>query len=162
MAGDAGDETEGRTDSQSGAVVLVVEDDLDAAAALRIVLEGDGYRVLHACSAEEGLQAAREQRPDLILLDVMMPSGTEGFHLVWELRRDPDPRWRELPIIVLSAIHRTMRVRLHPDQGNGVYQPGEFLPVQGFLDKPVSFARLLDTIRGALAAQREQRDTQAS
>jgi len=131
--------------------ILMVEDDADTAESLRVVLEGEGYQVSHASSAPAGLAAARAGRPDLILLDVMMPSGTEGFHFVWDLRRDADEAVKKTPIIVLTAIHQTTKLRFYPDESE---EAGEYLPVQGFLDKPVDSARLLEEVGRALGGAR--------
>jgi CheY-like chemotaxis protein len=130
--------------------ILIVEDDPDAAEADRILLEGEGYSTTSAMDARSAFERVRSDDPDLILLDVMMPDGTEGFHFVWGLRRDADPRCRAIPIIVLSAIHQTTPLRFYPDQSDSHYQPYEYLPVQAFLDKPASSERLLAEIAAAL------------
>jgi two-component system alkaline phosphatase synthesis response regulator PhoP len=135
----------------AGKKVLVVEDDPDAAEALQIVLEDEGCTVARAADAQDGLAKASSEKPDVILLDIMMPSGTEGFHFVWNLRKDTDEQVRQIPIIVLTAIHATTRLRLYPDQSDGVYGPGEFLPVQGFLDKPASSEQLKAKIEEVLS-----------
>ncbi len=145
------------------ATILVVEDDEDAVEPARILLEDEGYRVIAATSRDDGLEAVRREKPDLVLLDVMMPSGTEGFHFVWELRRDSDAERRDIPIIVLTAIHRSSPLRFCPDRDDGDYQPYEYLPVQGFLDKPASSERILSEVERALKArdasgQRESQD----
>lgn len=131
--------------------ILIVEDDPDAADATRIVLEDEGYRVASAPNAGTALKQIHSDRPDLVLLDVMMPAGTEGFHFVWDLRRDSDPSCRTIPIIVLSAIHQTTRLRLYPDQSDSVYEPYEYLPVQGFLDKPASSEDIVAEVARVLA-----------
>ena len=106
-----------------GKKVLVVEDDPDAVETLRIVLEDGGYSVSSARNAAEGLEKVHADRPDIILLDIMMPEGTEGFHLVWELRKDEDEACRNIPIIVLTAIHDRSWVKFYPDQTDPVYKP---------------------------------------
>jgi CheY-like chemotaxis protein len=139
----------------SGAArILVVDDDRDIVAAIRVVLEGNGYQVAAAHDAASGLAAIEADRPDLVLLDVMMPQGTEGFHLVWKLRQKSEPYFQRLPIIMLTAIHSQTKLRFYPDTSDGTYSPGEYLPVQGFLDKPVSPDRLLARVAGALALAR--------
>jgi len=130
--------------------ILIVEDDQDQADAIRIMLEVEGYDTLHALDAPKGLAMVREAHPDLILLDVMMPTGTEGFHFVWDLRKDPDPQVKDVPIIVMTAIHEKTKLRFYPDQPDPTYQPGEFLPVQAFLDKPVQSEALLREIKQVL------------
>lgn len=132
--------------------ILVVEDDVDAADAVKTILESEGYQVTTAESAEKAWDAVRAQSPDAILLDVMMPSGTEGFHFVWDLRNADDEKLREVPIIILSAIHEGTSLRFYPTQSDGTYAPGEYLPVQAFLDKPVEPSKLLTEVARILKA----------
>jgi len=63
--------------------ILVVEDDFDAADAVRTILESEGYQVATADSAAKAWEAIHATRPHLLLLDVMMPTRTEGFQFVW-------------------------------------------------------------------------------
>lgn len=135
--------------------LLVVDDDPDITQALSIVLESKGYQVTTAESAEAAMQKVHEMPPDLILLDIMMPNATEGFHFVWELRQDADPQAANLPILVVSALHQHTALRLYPDQADSSYGPGEFLPVQGWLDKPVQPSVLLERVAELLAARTE-------
>lgn len=133
------------------AKVLVVDDDAGIRQAMQLALETAGYEVLTAGSQEEGEAAALANRPDLMIVDVMMPTGTEGFHLVWKLRQADDMAVRGVPIIMATGIHQTTKLRFYPEQTDGTYQPGEFLPVQGWLDKPVKAEELLKTIQNVLA-----------
>ncbi len=126
--------------------VLIVEDDVDTVEALRVLLEHEGYDVVTATDPDSGLEMAQQRRPDLIVLDVMMPSGTEGFHFVWKLRRDGHEEIRDVPIIVVSGIHRDSPLKLYPDQQDAEYGPYEYLPVQAFLDKPIEPEELLEHI----------------
>ena len=135
----------------AGKTILIIEDDADMAEVASIVLEAAGYQTRRASCAEEGLHAVHAQKPDLILLDIMMPTGAEGFHFVWDLRQDEDPACRTIPIVVMSAIHKTTRLRFYPEQSDAVYGPGEYLPVQGFLDKPASSEQLVAAVERALA-----------
>jgi two-component system alkaline phosphatase synthesis response regulator PhoP len=136
-----------------GKKVLVVEDDPDAVETLKIVLEDGGYSVSSARNAAEGLEKVHADRPDIILLDIMMPEGTEGFHLVWELRKDEDEACRNIPIIVLTAIHDRSWVKFYPDQTDPVYKPDEYLPVQAFLDKPASSEQIISKIEEVLSGE---------
>ncbi len=78
--------------------LLVIEDELHMRAALQKCLEAEGYRVLAAANGEAGLQSALEEKPDLILLDIMMPR-LDGFALCAELRRLANP----VPVLMLTA-----------------------------------------------------------
>ena len=136
--------------------ILVVEDDVDAADAVKTILESAGYQVSTAESAEKAWDAVRAQAPDAILLDVMMPSGTEGFHFVWDLRNADDEKMREVPIIILSAIHEGTPLRFYPTESDDTYAAGEYLPVQAFLDKPIEPSKLLTEVARVLKTRPQQ------
>ena len=127
----------------TGRKILVVDDDPDVVDYLTYILHKHEYCVVTASSAEEAMQKVIEEMPDLIILDIMMPSGIEGFHFAWNLRGHPEPECRCIPIIVLSAIHDTTSLRFYPEQSDGYYGPGEYLPVDAFIDKPVQEEELL-------------------
>ncbi|MGD9518110.1 MAG: PleD family two-component system response regulator [Armatimonadota bacterium] len=135
------------------AKILIVEDDPDIVESVRLVLESAGYQVDSALTLQEAFEKVVEFRPDLILLDIMMPDGTEGFHFVWKLRNQYPPEVANIPIVILSAIHSTTNLRFYPDESDGTYEPGEFLPVQGFIDKPVEPHVLIDRIRKVLSGE---------
>jgi CheY-like chemotaxis protein len=134
--------------------ILVVDDDRDLVEVLRLTLETAGFVVAVAYDAAQGLAQTESQRPDLILLDVMMPNATEGFHFVWKLRQYDDERLRTTPIVMLTAVHEKTSLRFYPDTGDGTYQPGEYLPVQEFIDKPVDPVWLVEKLKQVLGRQR--------
>jgi CheY-like chemotaxis protein len=134
--------------------VLLADDDRDLLEVLRLVLEGRQYHVVTEAEAARVEDVVERERPDVIVLDVMMPEATEGFHIVWRLRRRPEAYFQDVPIIILSAIHQKTPLRFYPDAGDGTYTAGEFLPVQGFVDKPVEPGRLLEEMQRVLAVTR--------
>ncbi|HEV3085063.1 MAG TPA: response regulator, partial [Gemmataceae bacterium] len=79
---------------------LLVEDDPEIRGLLRRALENEGWTVTEAGNGREGLDQAVRQRPDVILLDLLMPV-MDGFEFVQELRRKDE--WREIPVVVLTA-----------------------------------------------------------
>jgi CheY-like chemotaxis protein len=109
--------------------ILIVDDDPDLREATEIILSGAGYEVVQAASAAEAQKKLQAQRPDLILLDVMMETDTEGFHLAYKIREDP--KLKDVPIIVLTCIEAKTGHVLEPEKA------GDFLPVQAFLRKPL-------------------------
>jgi len=133
------------------AKILVVDDDPDMVESIKLILESESYGVVTAGSAEEAFVEAEKETPDLVLLDVMMPEGTEGFQFVWRLRNEYTGKLAETPIVIVTAIHDHTKLRLYPEQHDGTYAASEFLPVQGFIDKPVTPVQLLDTVRKVLA-----------
>ncbi len=125
-----------RDATQTGGVrtVLVVEDDPSISLGLRINLEKEGYRVLVAADGALGLETARTQAPDLVILDVMLPN-MNGFEVLNTLRTEG----YSMPIIVLSA--RTGEM----DKVSGLE-----LGAEDYVAKPFSLAELLARVRAAL------------
>ncbi|MGC3965279.1 MAG: response regulator [Rhodocyclaceae bacterium] len=88
-------------DAEGGRRVLVVDDDPKAVEVLALQLEEEGrYEVLRAYGGQEGLAAARQEEPDLIILDLMMP-GTNGFEVVEGLKAEQ--RTRHIPVLIMTA-----------------------------------------------------------
>ena len=113
------------------AKILVIDDDPDIVMAVRMSLEGDGHQVIEADSGQQGLEKIKSEHPDLIILDVMMETRTEGFQLARKLR-DPDSgldEFKNLPILMLTAIQSTTPLRDEPSIDD--------LPVELFVDKPI-------------------------
>lgn len=83
-----------------GQKILAVDNEADLLALVRRGLEFYKYEVLTAVDGPEALQKAREERPDLILLDIMMPKIT-GYEICRKLKTDPDSR--DIPVILMTA-----------------------------------------------------------
>ena len=81
--------------------ILIVEDQQDVQALLGVALRHPGRRLLSALNGEQGLALARSERPDLILLDIMMPGDMDGLTMLRTLRADPGGG--DVKVIVLSA-----------------------------------------------------------
>jgi CheY-like chemotaxis protein len=115
------------------AKILVIDDDPDVQLSVRMCLEKAGHTITEAKNGREGLAMIKSDRPELIILDVMMDTSTEGFQLALRLR-NPDPtselaEYRSIPILMLTAIHSTTPLRFEPDI--------DYLPVELFIDKPI-------------------------
>lgn len=82
------------------AKVLIVDDSPTDARAMRMALEGDGHIVVVAESAQDGLETARRDRPDVILMDVVF-QGMSGFQGTRKLARDPETK--DIPVIIISG-----------------------------------------------------------
>ncbi len=119
--------------------VLVIDDDIDLVEIIRMTLEREKLRVIDAQNGERGFALAREQKPDLILLDVMMGTVDEGFQVAYRLRSDP--LTAQTPIIMLSAVSE--RTGFEFDKS----RDAEFLPVSEFIEKPISPRKLVDLVR---------------
>jgi CheY-like chemotaxis protein len=126
--------------------ILIVDDDPDIVLAVRTTLESVGHKVFDALNGEEGIRKVQEVEPDLIILDVMMDTTTEGFQLALQLR-SPDPgsplaAYSDVPIMILSALHSTTDLRFGPDE--------TYLPVDDFIDKPIDPDDLIDKVASLL------------
>ena len=134
------------------AKILLVDDDTNILRVIEIALQASGHEVRTALGPDPALEIVPEFRPDLMVVDVMMPSGTEGFQLVWRLRQSEDEQLKDIPIIMATGIHETTDLRFYPEQTDGTYKPGEYLPIQGWIDKPVKVADLNDKIAELLGS----------
>jgi DNA-binding response OmpR family regulator len=120
--------------------ILIIEDELPMRTALQDVLVTEGYRILTAADGESGLRRAIEEKPDLLLLDIMMPK-MDGFEVCTELRRLSNP----MPILMLTA------KGLVEDRVTGLDCGAD-----DYLVKPFSTEELLARVRALL--RRHQRD----
>jgi len=128
--------------------ILVIDDEPDFLLAVQMVLEANDFEMETATTPEEGIDKVLSAKPDLVILDVMMPTGYEGFDVAREIREKH--KLIELPILMLTSIHKSKKVpyRFAPDE--------EYLPVDVFLDKPIEPEALVDTIREMLGERREE------
>jgi len=125
--------------------ILLVDDDPDILDSLRIILEGNGYQVRTASNGREAKAALEEKMPDLMILDIMMTTDTEGFDLAYELRDNPD--FKNLPILMLTSFLDKVR-----REGPGPFEfiLGEQWPAHWLFEKPVDPKKLLAKIEGIL------------
>ncbi|MFC1942490.1 response regulator transcription factor [Chloroflexota bacterium] len=117
--------------------ILLIDDDVDLVEATKIVLESQTYEVIVAYSGDDGLQKAREESPDLIILDVIMP-GKDGFTAAEQLKKDSE--LSKIPIIMLTA---------YSSMGGETSVPvsaGLTLEAEDYIDKPVSPEELIKRV----------------
>ena len=112
--------------------ILVVDDERDLLTAVAGVLEDEGYEIIECGNGRDALECLRKRRPDLALIDVMMPfmSGTE---LVDHIHREP--KLSGLPIVLMSAVENTEAKKL----------------ASAFLKKPFALAKLVSLVHDLLA-----------
>lgn len=124
--------------------ILIVEDEDNIALALAHVLRREGLEVSRANDGEAGLKAIRETRPDLVLLDVMLP-GMSGYEVCQAVRADAD--LADVKILIMTARGNAMERR-----------KGLALGADGFIAKPFDLSRLLERTRALLAGEAESSD----
>lgn len=133
--------------------LLVIQDDPELAEASRTALESADYRVVVTDSEKEGLDLARSARPDGIILDVEMPAGTDGFHFIWELRKDADRTVRNIPVLVVTSINGSLPPQLSLDPNGRTRDLFEYLPVQDFVDRALPSEQLIEKVQSLLHAR---------
>lgn len=120
------------------AKILLVDDDVDFVESTKIVLESAPYEVIVAYEGDEGLQKAREENPDLILLDIIMPV-KDGFTAAEQLKKDPE--LSKIPVIMLTSFS---------SKGAGTGIPrgsGLSLAAEDYIEKPVTPEELLSIVK---------------
>jgi DNA-binding response OmpR family regulator len=126
------------------AKILIVDDDLDLTTALQTILEGEQYTVLTAADRAGGMEKIKSEKPDLIILDVMLSTWQDGFEMSRELRKDS--QYKDIPILMLTAVKGRTGINFKSTAGDPVW-----LPVDDFLDKPVEPELLLSKVAELLS-----------
>ncbi len=124
--------------------ILVIDDDPDIVDALTVLLEGEGYDVVTAYDGEEGLSRIREEHPDLIILDLLMPK-LDGYGVCRTLTDPRWSKWKGIPIIVLTS------VREEASQRRYELETGMRMDVDDYIEKPLDPDVVVDRVRKILA-----------
>jgi len=119
------------------AKIMVVEDNLDEAKLIKMVLEGEGYEAVCAFNGKEALEKVASEKPDLIVLDIMMPE-MDGFAFCSELRCTAGNE--DVPVVLLTGVAKHIHDTKYPL--DGVLRAD----AQEYLEKPVKPEELLQTI----------------
>ena len=131
--------------------VLVVDDDPEWLDFLSRAI-GSQYPVLSATNGEDAVRRAQRACPDVIILDVMMPGGRDGFSTYSELQRDP--RTQDIPVLMLSEVNRKTGLDFGAEEMNRHLGKAP----AAFLEKPISAERLLGEVEKVLAVGKGLRD----
>jgi CheY-like chemotaxis protein len=144
--------------------VLVVDDDENTRRFLSVALEANGYEAVTAEDGDDGFQKVQEEKPDLILLDVMMPKKT-GFVLFKQLRRKEE--FKDIPVIMLTAVAEVLEEEENRAEGETTERPFDSLRdslrkaiirmrdegivrPEVFMDKPIDPDQLIEEVKGLI------------
>jgi len=118
--------------------ILIVDDEPDVRTVLSVRLTSNGFQVVEAADGDTGMKLARAEKPDLILLDIMMPGmdGVETFHSLKQ-----DPQTKEIPVIFLTVLAQNISLTKHSLELDKSY---------AILSKPYRPQELIQEIRQAL------------
>jgi formate transporter len=117
--------------------ILVVDDDPDFVQVTSTILTQEGYKVSSAASGTQALQAMKANKPDLVLLDVMMATPLEGVQVAKSMAGDP--ALKQIPVIMVSSIDSTQYADSLPDDMH--------IPIDAWISKPAKPDHLLNTVR---------------
>ncbi len=120
--------------------ILIVDDDLNISRLLKFKLNKEGYDTLEAHDGEEALIKANSFRPNLILLDIMMPK-MSGWEVNKELRKHPE--LRRVPVIMVTAVDRLDEQLKSLSEKN----------IKDYITKPFNFSELVNTVKRVLGQQ---------
>ena len=114
--------------------VLVVDDEKDVIEYVTMILESAGYEVISADSNESCFESLEKERPDLIILDVMLETVTEGFYIGDKLKYNS--KYHSIPVIVLSAIEKHTGFPMNKNS----------VPADEYLEKPIDPHDLIEAV----------------
>ncbi len=124
--------------------ILVIDDDPDVHTVVKKILEPQSYKVLSAYDGFEGLRKVVDERPDLIILDVIMP-GKHGFEVVHELKTDEKYHFfSNIPVLMLT-VYPEDREKMHLSMREGMMMEAE-----DYLQKPVDAKELVKRVEDLL------------
>ncbi len=137
------------------ALILIVDDDYDFLEINRLILERAGYRVVMAAEPKQALVRMAEEKPDLIITDLMMTSLDSGFFFARTVREDP--RYANIPVIIATSVSSALGLDFRPRSD----EDREKMHVDAYFDKPLNTPRLLATIADLLRAAASRAAPQA-
>jgi len=122
--------------------ILIVDDDYDFVNALKILLQSQKYKVSEASNTKEAEIKIKEEKPDLIILDVMMDSPDEGFQFSYKLKRDES--LKNIPIVMTTSVSKVTGFKFSPETDN---IESNWIPVDKFIEKPIQSEAFLKTVK---------------
>ncbi|MFA5238792.1 MAG: response regulator [Phycisphaerae bacterium] len=123
--------------------ILIIDDNPEFVEATTNLLDARGYQVDSAENGRIGIEKAKKNKPDLILLDVMMTTKSEGFDVAREMHKEPT--LKGTPVIMITGVRKEMNLPF------GFEPDADWLPVKEVLEKPVKPDVLLTAVTKALA-----------
>jgi CheY-like chemotaxis protein len=129
---------------KSMAKILIVDDDPDMRLAIGSVLQSRSYQVIEASDGFEALRKLKEERPDMMLLDLLMP-GMDGFSVVRELENSQEKGYPDIPVLVISSVREEASHRRYQ------LEVGRRLAVDDYIEKPIEPFVLLQRVEKLLS-----------
>jgi DNA-binding response OmpR family regulator len=130
--------------------ILVVDDDHDFIKITRMILESQNYDVIAATNGDQGLKVMRKEKPDLVILDIMMSYVLDGLDV--RRRMAEDETLQHIPVIMVTSLTST--------RAQGELPSHDYIPDSQWLNKPIDPDMLLAQVKGLLAHRHATAATQ--
>jgi CheY-like chemotaxis protein len=151
-----GGRTKGARTTADKALILIVDDDFDFVEINRLVLERAGYRVTTAPEPQTALKKMAEEKPDLVISDLMMNALDSGFALARSIKGDP--RFADIPVILSTSVSSAIGLDFRPRSAEETKQ----MNVDAYFDKPLIPALLLAKVEELLARKGDHKTSAAA
>lgn len=119
------------------ALIAIIDDDPDIIDASSLVLKSKGHAIISASNPDDGYKIVKEQKPDLIILDVMMDEPDDGFYLAQKFRKEGI----NTPILMYTSVSKATGLE---------FEKNEMVPVDDFVEKPISPDELIQKVENLL------------
>jgi two-component system alkaline phosphatase synthesis response regulator PhoP len=123
-------------------LILVVDDDPDLVDSISVKLEANNFRTSQAYDGIQAWERIREEKPDLVILDVMMPN-KDGYTVCSEIKKDP--QFKDIAVVLLTAVVDAMPTTSY------THHEGRTTPADDFIPKPIDLDKLLEIVKENLA-----------
>lgn len=122
-------------------LILVVDDDPDLVNSVSLKLEANNFRTLKAYDGLQAWEKIRQEKPDLVLLDVMMPN-KDGYTVCSEIKQDP--QFKDIMVVLLTAVVDNLPTTSY------THHDGKTTPADDFIPKPIDLDKLLEIVQDNL------------
>jgi two-component system alkaline phosphatase synthesis response regulator PhoP len=119
-------------------LILVVDDDPDLVDSISVKLEANNFRTSQAYDGIQAWERIRQEKPDLVILDVMMPN-KDGYTVCSEIKKDP--QFKDIAVVLLTAVVDAMPTTSY------THHEGRTTPADDFIPKPIDLDKLLEIVK---------------
>jgi CheY-like chemotaxis protein len=123
---------------QNKKLILVVDDDPDLVDMVSTKLEANNYRIAKAYDGIQAWEMIKQEKPDLVILDVMMPK-KDGYTVCSEIKRDP--QFKDIAVVLLTAVTENIQTTSY------THHEGRTTPADDFIPKPIDLDKLMDIVQ---------------
>ena len=128
--------------------ILIIDDDPDIVESMKIILEDKKYNVVAASNGKEGIVKVKQEKPSLIILDIMMETNDEGIGVAREIKKQKESK--DIPILMLTSIREKIGFDFSNEAGDE-----DWLPVDDYCEKPLKSDKLIAKVEALLVKNKK-------